>query len=45
MACDLVETALQKLAEAFPGRPAVDLIADAARLILSGMGKLAIARA
>ena len=45
MACDLVESALLKLREAFPARPAVDLIADAARLILSGMGKLAIARA
>jgi geranylgeranyl diphosphate synthase, type II len=45
MACQLVEDALVTLGAAFPDRPAVDLIADAARLILSGMGKLAIARA
>lgn len=43
MAGELVESSLLKLAGAFPDRPAVDLIADAARLILSGMGKLVIA--
>jgi geranylgeranyl diphosphate synthase, type II len=42
MASDLVESALLDLNAAFSGRPTLDLISDASRLILSAKGKLAI---
>jgi hypothetical protein len=42
MASDLVESALLDLHAAFSGRPTLDLISDASRLILSAKGKLAI---
>jgi geranylgeranyl diphosphate synthase type II len=45
MAAGLVETGLGQLGARFGAHPAVDLIADASRLILSGMGRLAEAGA
>ncbi|NBO64496.1 MAG: polyprenyl synthetase family protein [Acidobacteria bacterium] len=42
LATSLVEKALVDLATTFSGRPPLDLISDATRLILGGMGKLMI---